>query len=156
MGPTDEDMAEIVARLRSSLGLRGKAMVKPIEKGALLKFCAAVGETEPLHLDETYAQSRGYRGLVAPPTYLSVFSEACGEVLCRDIPFTRFLHTDDAITAHVPICAGDIITATPLLADVFAKRSSRGTLLFQAADIALTNQHGELAASLRVTTAFHE
>lgn len=156
MALSGTDMDELVARLQASVGTAGAPMVKEIEKGALLKFCLAIGETDPIYTDADHARAAGYSGLVATPTYLSIFSEACGAVLRGDVPFTQFLHTDDAITSHLPICAGDLITATPTLAAVFGKRNSRGALLFQTVDIALTNQRRELAASLRVTTAHHE
>jgi acyl dehydratase len=152
----DLNLNELVERVRRHIGRKGPPYVKTIEKGALLKFCSAVGETNPLYVDEDYARTTVYGGLIAPPTYLSVFSEACAGTLEKDLPFTRFLHTDDVIESYLPIRVGDVITAQGVLADVFAKSGRRGPLLFQAVDITLTNQRDERVAKVTVLTAHHQ
>ncbi len=151
----DPDLNELLERVRRQIGRKGPIMVKAIEKGALLKFCNAVGETNRLYVDEDYARTTVYGGLIAPPTYLSVFSEACIGALETDLPFTRFLHTDDVIESYLPIRVGDVIRAQGALADVFLKEGRRGPLLFQAVDITLTNQRDERVALLTVLTTHY-
>ena len=152
----DVDVDALAERLRRNIGRKSQPMVKTMEKGALLKFCAAVGETNPLYVDEGYARTTVYGGLIAPPTYLSVFSEACVGALESDLPLTRFLHTDDHIESYLPIRVGDVITAQGALADIFVKSGSRGPLLFQGVDITLTNQRDERVALLKVTTVHYQ
>ena len=49
-------------------------MVRTVEAGALIKFARAIGETNPLYLDESYARTTRFGALIAPPTYVSCFT----------------------------------------------------------------------------------
>jgi acyl dehydratase len=151
------DLTELVEGLRKRIGLESRPHVKTIEKGALLKFCTAIGETNPLYTDEEYARTTRYGGLIAPPTYVSVFPpEVISAVIERDLPLKRFLHTDDIVQNFRPIYAGDVITAVARFADVYVKTGRLGPMLFQAADIILTNQNDERVAIVRVVTTNFE
>jgi acyl dehydratase len=44
----------------------------PVEAGAILQFCRAIGETDPIHHEVAAARRAGFRDLVAPPTFLMV------------------------------------------------------------------------------------
>ena len=148
------NVTELANQVRRKIGRTGAAFVKTIEKGALLKFCRATGETNPLYVNEAYALTTPYAGLIAPPTYVSVFTtDAFAGVFERDLPLPRFLHTDDVIEYHAPMRVGDIITAQATLTDVFVKEGRGGPLLFQAAEMALTNQHDREVALVRVMMA---
>ena len=42
----------------------------PVEKGAILMFARAVGDTNPIYHDEDYAASTEMGGVIAPPTFV--------------------------------------------------------------------------------------
>jgi len=133
----------------------GKALptvVTDVERGQLRAFAKAIGETNPIFLDEDAARRAGYRGIPAPPSFAF-----CLEMLGNDRPFilldmlglplAKALHGEQAFTYHVPICAGDRLTFTATIVDIYAKKN--GALEFVVQDSHATNQFGELAVDLR-------
>src|SRR5690606_18088056 len=108
------DLTATVERLGQRIGAGRGPEVRRIEKGALIKFAKAIGESNPLYLDEAYAKGTRFGGLIAPPTYVSCFT---ADVLTdglfeSDFPLRRFLHTDDIARTLAPIRVGDDISAT--------------------------------------------
>jgi acyl dehydratase len=151
------DVNELVERLRGRIGMERGPFVKVVEKGALIKFARAIGETNPLYLDEEYAKTTRFGGLIAAPTWVSVYPpEVLPGLFATDLPLTRFLHTDDITENYEVIRPGDEITATARYADVYTKTGRNGVLLFQAADMTLTNQRKERVAVVRVVTVNFE
>jgi len=145
------DVDALVRDLRERIGFEGAPYTHTVETGALIKFAKAVGETNPLYLDEAYAKTTRFGGLIACPTWVSVYPpEVMSGVAVRDLPLARFLHTDDVADIKGVIRPGDRITAVGRYADVYTRNGRNGVLLFQAVDISLTNQRQELIATVRV------
>jgi hypothetical protein len=71
----------------------------------------------------------------------------------KDLPFDMFLHTDDQVESRRPILAGDQIRAVARYADAYVRVGRNGPLLFQIAEIILTNQKREDVATIRVGSA---
>lgn len=139
------DMDTLLTQLRTRIGTRSQPVSRRIEVGALIKFANATGQTDPLYLDEA-------NGPVAPPTYLSTFcAEGLAGLFATDLPFSMFLHTDDAVDIGVPIRAGDRITVRGELVDIFVKQGKEGPMLFQTGELKLTNQDEATAAVVRVS-----
>ena len=48
------------------------------------EFAEAVGSTDPVHVDRAVAQARGYRDVIAPPTFAVLISMQCdGQLVTR-------------------------------------------------------------------------
>jgi hypothetical protein len=106
-------------------------------------------------VNEEAARVGPYGRLVAAPTYLSTFgNDTLGHGLIdKNVPFNMFLHTDDQVESRRPILAGDEIKAVARYADAYVREGKNGPLLFQIAEIILTNQKGEDVAVIRVGSA---
>ena len=152
------DLSEHVDRLRGRIGLERGPVLREVEMGAVRKFARAIGETNPLYHDEAYARGTRFGGVIAPPTYVSCFTAdvIAGGMFDFDIPLKRMLHTDDIVENHRPIRVGDVIAARARYADVYVKHGRNGVLLFQAADMSLTNQRDEPVALVRVVAVNFE
>ena len=148
------DLTPFVERLRTRIGMERGPVVRQIEKGALIKFARAIGETNPIYVDAEYARHSRFGALIASPTYVSTFAgETFGSGLFDfDLPLARMLHSDDIVTNGPPIRAGDVITSRARYADVYVREGANGPLLFQAADMTLTNQDGACCALVRVAS----
>jgi acyl dehydratase len=78
------------------------------------EFATATGETDPLCLDLDAARAAGYRDLVAPPMFVSVYA---GPVF-REALWSPELAVDRRLTVHggqefewkAPVVAGDELT----------------------------------------------
>ena len=58
---------------QGAVGLVSAPQDFDVEKGAIRRFAEAIGDTNPLYLDEAYARARGYASVIAPPTFPTTF-----------------------------------------------------------------------------------
>lgn len=137
----------------SHIGYRHPAHTVEVEKGRLRFFARAIGETDPVFLDEDVARAAGFRGLPAPPTYAFSLELdqprpfALLEVL--GVRLDRVLHGTQRFIYHAPICAGDRITLEPVVEDIYEKKG--GAMGFIVIRTRAMNQLGELAVDLEKT-----
>jgi acyl dehydratase len=125
--------------------------VLPIEAGRLKFFAQAIGESNPVYLDEAAARDAGYAALPAPPTFLFAAELDAGGTarLLADlqVPLERVLHGEQGFSYHRPVVAGDTITVRPRITDIYDKKN--GALEFITKTATAHNQRGELVAELR-------
>ena len=143
-------------RLKRKIGHVSAPDVQHVEAGAIAKFARAIGETNRLYFDEAYARTTRFGGIIAPPTYASCFITPLlpGEMYELELPpFSKALHTDDITENDRPIRPGDVLTTVARFADVFIKQGHAGPMLFQAADLTLTNQREQRVAVIRMLVA---
>lgn len=107
------------------------------------EYAAAVGETNPLHLDVDAARAAGYDDVVAPPMFAVVYaSRSVGPALFDPdvgINFARMLHAGQEFVWGPPVVAGDEITTTASVKDI----SERGGMNFFVFESESVNQRGE-------------
>jgi acyl dehydratase len=77
------------------------------------EFAEAVGAGDPVHTDRTHARARGYRDVIAPPTFAVLIAQKCDRQLIADpeagIDFSRVVHGEQRFVHHRPLTAGDEI-----------------------------------------------
>jgi acyl dehydratase len=77
------------------------------------EFAEAVGAVDVVHLDPVQARARGYRDVIAPPTFAVLIAQKCDHQLMVDpeagIDFSRLVHGEQRFVHHRPITAGDEI-----------------------------------------------
>ena len=107
------------------------------------EYAAAVGETNPLHLDLAAARAAGYADLVAPPMFAVVYSSPAVTVAMFDpelgVDFARVVHGAQELVWGPPVIAGDEVTTTATVMEV----SERGGMTFYVFEAASENQRGE-------------
>lgn len=78
------------------------------------EFAKAIGDENPLHLDQVAAHSAGHLDVVAPPTFAVAVVSAVQDALLFDpelgLDFSRVVHRDQKFTHHRPIVAGDALS----------------------------------------------
>ena len=77
------------------------------------EFAEAVGAADAVHTDQVHARDRGYRDVIAPPTFAVLIAQQCDRQLIVDpeagIDFSRVVHAEQRFVHHRPITAGDEI-----------------------------------------------
>jgi acyl dehydratase len=77
------------------------------------EFAEAVGAADPVHTDRAHARARGYRDVIAPPTFAVLIAQKCDRQLIADpeagIDFSRVVHGEQRFVHHRPLTAGDEI-----------------------------------------------
>jgi uncharacterized OB-fold protein/acyl dehydratase len=71
----DHDSGELVARLRALVGRQGPPQQArhPVNAPAIADWCDAIGDGNPVYLDEEAAAKSRHGGLVAPPATLDIW-----------------------------------------------------------------------------------
>lgn len=124
-----------------------------IEKGRLRSFAKAIGETDPIYTDEDAARAAGYASLPAPPTFPYCLAMDAGQsfniLADMDVPMTKAVHGAQGFVYKKAICAGDVITGTQKITNIFEKKG--GALVFIEAVIEMVNQSGDSVCDLQST-----
>ena len=118
------------SKLKQIVGKSTKPRICEVEKGQIRRFARAIGEEDLIHADEKVAKAAGFASVVATPTFPAALSET--DPLLSEIgldpPAT--MHAEEEYEFFRPICAGDLITVTHRVADVYDKQAPNGRLVF--------------------------
>jgi acyl dehydratase len=83
----------------------------PVGAAKIREFAEAVGSTDPVHTDREAARARGYRDVIAPPTFAVLIAQQCDAQLVTDpeagIDYSRVVHGEQKFIHHRPLTAGD-------------------------------------------------
>lgn len=130
----------------------------PVSRIDIARFARATGETNPIHFDPETARAVGHADVVAPTMFPYVIrlhaSSLDGEVTddgspAGDVPpvaTTRAMAGETEITFGAPIVAGDSITVSKRVVDLYEKEGQSGTLVFVAMEFTFTNQRDRVVA----------
>ena len=113
---------------RTLIGRESEPYVVEVEKGAIRRFAEALGDPNPLALDEAAARAAGQAGLVAPPTFAVTlgWSERFRHSL--DLGTRSVLHGEQSFEYARPIVAGDRLTIRSKVADVQERAGASGPM----------------------------
>ena len=141
---------------KSILGQEYRAGPYPVTKEMIRDFCAAVGDTNPLYIDESTAQGAGHASVIAPPTLCTILVRG---VTLPDISlkFGRMrMHAGQVVEPLLPIVAGDSLEARSHLKEVYPKTGRSGTMVFIVWETDFVNQKGEVVAEVQESYAVRE
>ncbi len=151
--------------LQKFLNRPGDVVITEVEKGAIRRFAEAVGDPNPLYLDEEYAKNSRYGSIIAPPGFFGwavkggrgdvLSSEAQAELreALREAGYRRSLDGGMEFEFFKPVRAGDKLAATVSIKDVIERETSRsGKMAFTIIEVKHINQDGDLVAISRKTS----
>ena len=141
---------------RSLYGVEHKAGPFEITNEIIELANSSTGETGPAFLSDEKAKEAGYRGRIAPPTLccLLVHQVALPNVKLK---FGRTqMHAGQRVEPKAPVYAGDRITASSHLKDVYAKTGRSGTMVFVVWETTFSNQDGLVVAEVQESFARRE
>jgi acyl dehydratase len=125
--------------------------VFPVERSRLRFFAKAIGETNPIYVDEQAAHAAGHPDLPAPPTFLFT-AEMDSDLKMQwlqeaQVPLAKVLHGEQSFTYHGLVYAGDTVSVTTRVTDIYDKKN--GALEFIVMDTEAVNQRGDRVAESR-------
>ena len=127
---------------RSVIGVDVEVGTHEAVKEKMIAYAKALGETNPLYLDEEAAKAGPYGTIIAPPLFYNILSLRPG--LDPKVNFgTTGFDAGQHVEFFEPIRAGDTISAKTQVADVYAKTGRTGTMVFTVRRTTFTNQNGE-------------
>jgi acyl dehydratase len=108
------------------------------------EYAQVIGLDNPVHFDEEAAKAAGYRGIVAPPMFVVVYSAgAMGPVLFDPevgMNFAAMVHGGQEFEWGEPVISGDVISTTTTCKEIYAK-AGKGFYVFETES---KNQNGDL------------
>ncbi len=113
---------------RRVIGKNFPPVLNEIEKGAIRRFAEAIGDPNPVYVDEEAARAAGYPSLLAPPTFPAVLTVNERFRHSLDLGTRSFLHSEQQIEYGRPIVAGDRITVKTRVADVQERAGASGPM----------------------------
>ena len=136
-----------------------------IGRATIHRFAAAIGDSNPLYLDEEFARNTRHGGIIAPPTMIFELNHNLGGEISEEdggyldkitlpAPLTRFIRGGNEYEFFQPARPEDKITLKREVTQVFEKRGKAGPLVFVKIEITYTNQKGELLGINRETLIF--
>ena len=124
---------------RSVIGVDVEVGTHEVSKEQMIAYAKAVGETNPLYLDDEAAKAGPYGAIIAPPLFYNMLSLQPG--LDPKVKFgTSGFDAGQHAEFFEPIRAGDTISAKTQVADVYAKTGRTGTMVFTVRRTTYTNQ----------------
>jgi acyl dehydratase len=148
----------LTPELKARIGEEAR-YVSPDELGraAIRYFALAVGDLNPLYLDEELARANGHPSVVAPPTLVCETNQFVpgsrdaegylGQMFVLDVPGTRQIRGGNEYEFFRPVLPTDRITITWRLEDMAERTSSSGAEMLVVTSVATyANQDGETLA----------
>lgn len=152
MGRLDDDADETGAHavgeqrrqllpFSSFVGHRSESVSNVVEKAAVRKFAEAIGDPNPLYVDEEAAKKSRYGGLIAPPTFPRTFEY--GEVEGMGAPGQGFVHGEHRVRYERPLFVGEEVSCYAEVKDYYEKEGREGTLGFLISERVGESRRGE-------------
>ena len=96
-----------------------------VERDRVADFAAAVGEDGAVFRDAEAASAAGFAEQVAPPTFVTVMNISISGQAITDpelgLDYSRVVHAEMEYEWQRPVVVGDVLTAAPRIADVYAR-----------------------------------
>ena len=138
---------------RSLYGIEHEAGPFEVTESQIQAFSRGIAETNPIYTDGVAAKSEGFQDIVAPPTFCTIMVH---RVSLPDIglkfggkPVTGGMHAGQRVQARAPITAGDQLTASSHLKEVYPKTGRTGTMVFIVWETTFRNQDGTVVADVQ-------
>lgn len=131
----------------TGIGALSEPLVAELERGAIRKFATALGETDPVFFDVEAARSRGYRDLLAPPTFAATLGS--NPVPDVALPPAGNIHGEQEFVFNSPMFAGDKISVVRGLVNIRERDGGSGKMQIYTFEIRGTAQDGNLVFTAR-------
>jgi acyl dehydratase len=113
---------------RSLIGRESEPVLHEVEKNAIRRFAEALGDPNPIYVDEVAARAAGYPSLVAPPTFPVALTTNERFRHSLDLGTRSILQGEQQFEYVRPVVAGDHITVRTRVADVQERAGASGPM----------------------------
>ena len=159
-------MALLTEELKSWIGREARYPAREeLGRASIRYFALALGDDNPLYVDDAYAKTAGYPSVIAPPTLICETNQYAHQAPNADgyvghewrlpVPNTRLVRAGNDYEFMRPLLPADRISVTWTLESIVEKPSSRGgTQLFVSSVARYRDANGEVVAVNRETIVY--
>lgn len=141
---------------KSFIGKAFDPFTVEVDKSKIRELAQALGDDNPIFVDDEAAQRAGLPGIVAPPTYPTLF-KMWGEggssphIKAMGGNVLRLLHGEESYEYFGLIRPGDVMTGQTKVVDITEKEGRSSTLDIVNLQTEYHNQHGKLVVVANTT-----
>lgn len=140
---------------RALYGVEHESGPFPVTREIINAYTRSVGDDNPIFTDPDAARAAGYADLVAPPALCALFER--GELPDIRLQFgRRQFHGGQRVEPRAPIVAGDTLTASSHLKDVYTKTGRSGVMVHVVWETTFRNQRGTVVADVQRSQVVRE
>jgi len=139
---------------RELIGREGKSSTAEVVAEEVAAFARAIGDLNPLYVDAAAAAKSRFGAVRAPPTFPIRMGAAAGDpdlFLALDLNFASLLHAEQEFEWLRPLVAGEKVTITGRVGDMWEKQGKSGTLDFVVLEQIARDAKGDTVYVARTT-----
>jgi acyl dehydratase len=141
---------------RAVVGKEYPAYVVTVERGKIKEFARAIGDLNPLYLDDTVGRASVWGDIIAPPTFAITFrgEGADSAALLADlgVDISRVLHGEQEFESFRELQPGETYLCRAKVVDLYERTGRSGPMAFVVRETTVTDHTNEIVATLRHTT----
>ena len=141
---------------RSLIGKEYPPYAITVERGKIKEFAKAIGDDNPLYLDDRVGAASPWGDVIAPPTFAVTLRDEAADTtaflkeLGTDI--SRLLHGEQEFEIFRPLQPGQTYLCRPRVVDIYEKTGRSGPMAFVVRETTITDQTNEIVATMRGVT----
>ena len=141
---------------KSYIGQSFEPFTFEVDKSKIKELAQALGDDNPIFYDDAAAKAAGLPGIVAPPTFPTLFKMwgeggSASHIKAMGGDILRLLHGEEEYEYHAFICPGDVITGQTRVVSIEEKEGRNGPMDFLKLQTEYRNQRDELVVVARTT-----
>lgn len=127
-----------------------------VERGKIKEFAKAIGDDNPLYLDDRVGAASEWRDVIAPPTFAITLRDETADTtaflkeLGTDI--SRLLHGEQEFEIFRPLQPDQTYLCRPRVVDIYEKSGRSGPMAFVVRETTITDSTNEIVATMRGVT----
>jgi N-terminal half of MaoC dehydratase len=127
-----------------------------VERGKIKEFARAIGDSNPLYLDDRIGAASEWGDIIAPPTFPITFRDegADTNALLRELgtDISRVLHGEQEFEIHRQLQPGRTYLCRARVSDIYEKTGKTGPMAFVVRETTVTDSDNEIVAVMRGVT----
>ncbi len=139
---------------RDLIGRQTKPTTAEVVADEIAAFARAIGDLNPLYVDRETAEKSPFGAIVAPPTFPIRIGAAAGDpevFLALDLNYASLLHAEQEFEWFRTVTAGEKLTLTGRVGDMYEKPGKSGILDFVVMEQIAKDERGETVYIARTT-----
>ena len=127
-----------------------------VERGKIKEFARAIGDDDPLYLDDRVGAASAWGDIIAPPTFSITFRDEAADTaaflkeLGTDI--SRILHGEQEFEIFRPLQPGQSYLCRAKIVDIYEKSGRSGPMAFVVRETTIADGSNEIVATMRGVT----
>lgn len=138
------------SRFAPFVGRQAAALTLDVERGHIRRFVEAVGDDNPIYVDEAAAKAAGHARIPAPPTFATALRPPDPRVGI-ELDWRKLLHGEQEYEFARPIYAGDRLTLVARIAAADVKQTKGGVMDVMVLETIADDSDGKRVFTARAT-----